>query len=107
MLASAVTGVISPAIFAAVSLVIPPRVRSLGFSIGSLYVLPGVVVLSIIGAIADDSGIRPAMLVLVPVFLIGAVILASAGAFVEDDIAKVRASTLAQAEVLAARDAAK
>jgi branched-chain amino acid transport system ATP-binding protein len=103
VLASAITGVISPAILAAVSLVIPPRVRSLGFSIGSLYVLPGVVVLSIIGAIADDSGIRVAMLVLVPVFLIGAVILASAGVFVDDDIAKVRASTLAQAEVLAAR----
>ncbi len=103
VLASAITGVIAPALFAAVSLVIPPRVRSFGFSIGSLYVLPGVVVLSIIGAIADTSGIRPAMLVLVPVFLVGSVILASAGAFVDDDIAKVRASTLAQAEVLAAR----
>ena len=103
IVASAITGVISPAILAAVSLVIPPRVRALGFSIGSLYVLPGVVVLGIIGAIADDSGIRTAMLVLVPVFLIGSVILASAGAFVDEDIAKVRASTLAQAEVLAAR----
>ena len=103
IVASAVTGVISPAILAAVSLVIPPRVRALGFAIGSLYVLPGVVVLSIVGAIADDSGIRPAMLVLVPVFLLGSVILATAGAFVDDDIAKVRASTLAQAEVLAAR----
>jgi ABC-type branched-subunit amino acid transport system ATPase component/predicted MFS family arabinose efflux permease len=103
MVSSAMVGVITPAIIAALSLVIPPRVRGLGFSIGSLYVLPGVLILGIIGAAADAIGIRGALLLLVPVYLIGSFLLASAGSFVAADISKVQGSTLAQAEVLAAR----
>src|SRR5204863_10138189 len=71
----------------------------------SLYVLIGIPILSVIGGFADGIGIRNALLVLVPVFLIGGYILASAGGFVDADIERVRASTLAQSEVLAARRA--
>ncbi|MDQ3107662.1 MAG: ATP-binding cassette domain-containing protein, partial [Actinomycetota bacterium] len=43
------------------------------------------------------------LLVLLPVFLLGAYIISTAGAFVEADILKVRTSAFAQAEVLASR----
>jgi ABC-type branched-subunit amino acid transport system ATPase component/MFS family permease len=101
--ASAVLAVLVPGIYGALSMAIPPRARALGFAIGSLYVIPGVVLLVVIGAIADESGIRVGLLVLVPVFLIGSAIIASAGSFMSSDVSKVRSSALAQADVLAAR----
>jgi len=103
VLVQATLGVLIPGIYSTLSLVLPPRARALGFSIGSLYILLGVPTIYIIGGFADSIGIRNALLVLAPVFLIGAYIIASAGAFVASDIDKVRASTTAQAEVLAAR----
>ena len=95
---------LTPGIYATLSLVIPPRARGLGFGIGSLYVIPGLLLLPIVGAVADDVGARQAMIVMVPVFLIGSAIISSAGAFVNDDVAKVRAATAAQSAVRLARD---
>jgi branched-chain amino acid transport system ATP-binding protein len=95
--------VLAPGLFSALSMCLPPRARGLGFAIGSLYILPGVLVLAILGSFADSLGVRPAVALLAPVFIIGAFLIASAGAFVDADIAKVRTSSLAQAEVLAAR----
>ncbi len=95
--------VLTPGIYATLSLTIPPRIRGLGFSIGSLWIVPGVLVLVVIGGVADDVGIRQGLLVMVPIFIVGAAIIASAGQFIASDIAKVRASTVAQSEVLAAR----
>jgi ABC-type branched-subunit amino acid transport system ATPase component/predicted MFS family arabinose efflux permease len=103
ILASSVLGVVGPGITAVLSLAIPPRARGLGFSIGALYIIPGFAILVVIGGFADSLGIQKALLVLLPVFLIGAYIIASAGSFVAADIHKVRTSALAQAEVLAAR----
>jgi len=103
VLTTGTLAILGPGIFAALSLCIPPRARGLGFAIGSLYVLPGVLVLAAIGGFADSLGVRPAIAMLAPIFLIGAVIIASAGSFVAADIDKVRKSALAQAEVLAAR----
>ena len=103
IIASAAGSVLAPGIAAALSLAIPPRARGVGFSIGALYIIPGLAVLGIIGGVADDSGIRTALLLLVPIFLIGAVIISSAGSFVAGDIHKVRTSTVAQSEVLASR----
>ena len=101
--ASAIGAVLGPGITAALSLAIPPRARAIGFSIGALYILPGLAVLGIVGAVADETGVRAAVLMMVPIFLIGAFIIASAGSFVAADIHKVRTSAVAQAEVLAAR----
>ena len=53
-----------------------PRSRSLGFSMGAIWVIPGLIVLPIVGAISDGVGIRIGMLIMVPVFLIGGVIIA-------------------------------
>jgi branched-chain amino acid transport system ATP-binding protein len=103
VLTTGTLAILGPGIFSALSLCIPPRARGLGFAIGSLYVLPGVLVLLIIGSFADSLGVRPAIAILAPIFVIGSVIIASAGSFVEDDIRKVRTSAVAQAEVLAAR----
>ena len=55
--------------------------------------------LYIVGGIADRYGIRQGLLIMVPVFLIGALILSSASLFVKSDINKVWTSTAAQAEV--------
>ena len=103
IVASSTGALLGPGITAALSLAIPPRARAIGFSIGALYILPGLVVLPIIGGLADDMGIRWAVVCLVPVFLIGAAIISSAGSFVAADIHRVRTSTVAQADVLASR----
>ena len=105
VLSSSVLGVIGPGITSVLSLAIPPRARGLGFSIGALYIIPGFPILVVIGGFADSLGIQKALLVLLPVFLLGAYIISSAGAFVEADIKKVRTSAVAQAEVLASRRA--
>jgi ABC-type branched-subunit amino acid transport system ATPase component len=101
--ASSVLGVLGPGINAVLSQAIPPRARSLGFSIGALYIIPGFLILVVVGGFADTIGIRGALLMMLPVFLAGAFIIASAGSFVEADINKVRTSAVAQSEVLAAR----
>ncbi len=103
ILIAAPLAVVVPGIYAVLSMAIPPRARALGFAIGSLYVIPGLAILPIIGGLADDVGIRTAVLFLVPIFGIGAALIASAGAFVDADIHKVRTSTVAQSEVRAAR----
>ncbi|HEX5616300.1 MAG TPA: MFS transporter [Acidimicrobiia bacterium] len=101
---SGVAALLAPGIFASLSLVIPPKVRSLGFSMASLFVLPGLVILQVVGTIADRWSIRAGLLIMVPVFLVGAAILQSAGAFVRSDINRVWTSTAAQAEVRLQRE---
>jgi branched-chain amino acid transport system ATP-binding protein len=99
ILISGLSALLAPGIFASLSLAIPPKVRSLGFSMASLFILPGLIVLYIVGGIADRYGIRQGLLIMVPIFLIGAFILSSASLFVKSDISKVWTSTAAQAEV--------
>jgi ABC-type branched-subunit amino acid transport system ATPase component/sugar phosphate permease len=101
--ATSVLGAITPGIASVLSLTLPPRARALGFSFLGLFALPGVFVLSIIGGVADDSGIRAGLMVLVPVFLFGCYLFAAGGGFVNGDIAKVRASAKARAEVAQAK----
>jgi ABC-type branched-subunit amino acid transport system ATPase component/MFS family permease len=101
---SGLAALLAPGIFASLSLAIPPKVRSLGFSMASLFVLPGLIMLYVVGGIADRYGVRQGMLVMVPVFLIGAAILSSASSFVKSDISKVWTSTAAQAEVRRKRE---
>ena len=99
--------VVGPGILASLSLAIPPRARSMGFSIGSLWVLPGLLVLPFIGWIADTWGIRQGMLMMVPVFVIGGLILSSAGSLIADDIEQVRNTARARAEVVRDRRAGR
>jgi branched-chain amino acid transport system ATP-binding protein len=99
-LISAALATILPGILAALSLAIPPRARSMGFSVASLWVLPGLIILPIIGWVGDTWGIRQGMLVMTPVFLIGGLIIAGAGKVIANDIKQVWTTAAALSEVL-------
>jgi ABC-type branched-subunit amino acid transport system ATPase component/predicted MFS family arabinose efflux permease len=96
---SGLAALLIPGIYAALSLAIPPKVRSLGYAMASLFILPGVLTLQLVGWIADNWGVRQGLLVMVPILLIGAFILSSASSFVKSDINRVWTSTATQAEV--------
>src|SRR5439155_13902286 len=94
---------LTPAVYAALSLAIPPKVRSLGFSIGLLWLIPGVITLPSIGALGDNVGLRPALIFMPPLYAVGAVIIAPAGRFIRNDISRVWAASATQSEVRASR----
>lgn len=73
------------------SLVAPPHARAVTFSTISVCAVPGIAVfLPLIGAVSDAIGIQGSMLLIVPISVAGALVLASASGFVDDDIARVR-----------------
>jgi branched-chain amino acid transport system ATP-binding protein len=95
-----VGALILPSAFAALSLAIPPKVRSLGFSMSSVFVLPGLIAIVLATYIADHWGIRQGVAFMGPVFFIGAVLIATAGKYVKSDINRVWTATATQAEAL-------
>ena len=96
-----------PGIFVTLSLAVPAKVRAFGFAIGTLFILPGLLLLPIIGTLSDTYGIRWGLVLAAPVFVVGGLILASAGAFVEHDIAQVWKQTAARSEVAHLRQQGK
>ncbi|HEY6472100.1 MAG TPA: ATP-binding cassette domain-containing protein, partial [Acidimicrobiales bacterium] len=96
----AALAVVGPGVLASLSLAIPARVRSVGFSIGALFVLPGLLVLPIIGAIGDAIGFRYGLLILVPIFTLGGLIVASAGSLIADDVRDVWTSMHTRTQML-------
>ncbi len=88
-----------PGIYVVLSLAVPAKVRAFGFAIGTLFILPGLVLLPVVGTLADTYGIRTGLVLAAPVFVVGGLILASSGTFVEHDIAQVWRSTAARSEV--------
>ncbi|QGG95379.1 MFS transporter [Actinomarinicola tropica] len=101
---AAATAATAPALAATISLIVPPRIRSMGFTIGNLFVIPTLLVGPIIGGLADEWGLELAIVLLCPLILLGVLMITSAGGFITADIHKVRTSTVAMAEVRAARD---
>jgi ABC-type branched-subunit amino acid transport system ATPase component len=99
--------VVGPGVLAALSLAIPSRTRSVGFSIGALFVLPGLLVLPIVGSIGDAVGFRYGLLMLVPIFTIGGLIVASAGSLVRRDVHNVWTSMRTRTQMLIDRQAGK
>jgi branched-chain amino acid transport system ATP-binding protein len=95
--------ILGPGILAVLSMVAPPRARAMVFSIGSLWILPGLLVLPFVGWIADNWGIRYGMVVMLPVGVIGGLIVASAGKLIAGDIKDVWQTAAARSEVLLAR----
>ena len=91
--------ILAPGIFAALSLAIPPRARSMGFSVASLWIIPGLLILPVIGYIGDHLGLRTGMLVMTPVFLVGGLILTTTKNTINGDIADVWRATAARSEV--------
>jgi branched-chain amino acid transport system ATP-binding protein len=97
---SAALAIIGPGILVCLSLAIPARARATGFSVASLWVIPGLFVLPVIGWISNHVGIRWGMLVLMPLFVIGALILGSASSVIDADIAQVWRASAARSEAL-------
>jgi ABC-type branched-subunit amino acid transport system ATPase component/MFS family permease len=97
---SAMLAMLGPGILVALSLAIPSRARATGFSVASLWVIPGLVVLPLIGWISSHVGIRWGILVLVPLFIVGSLILGTAGSLIDADIAQVWRATAARSEAL-------
>jgi ABC-type branched-subunit amino acid transport system ATPase component/predicted MFS family arabinose efflux permease len=95
---------ILPGTLAVISFVIPPRMRTLGFATGNLWILLGVPVIPIIGGIGDHFGLRVGILIFVPVYLLGSLLLASAGFSIEEDIERVQGAARAQAEMRKSRE---
>jgi branched-chain amino acid transport system ATP-binding protein len=99
--------VVGPGVLASLSLAVPARVRSVGFSIGALFVLPGLLVLPIVGGIGDAVGFRYGLLMLVPVFTVGGLIVSSAGRLISGDVRDVWTSTRTRAQMLTDRQAGR
>ncbi len=99
-LISATLAVVGPGILVALSLAIPSRARATGFSVASLWVIPGLFILPLIGWISGQVGIRWGMLTLVPLFIIGSLILGTAQHTIDADIAQVWQASAARSEAL-------
>ena len=99
--------IVGPGVLASLSLAIPSRVRSVGFSIGALFVLPGFLVLPSVGAIGDAVGFRYGLLILVPIFTVGGLIVASAGGLIQRDVQNVWTSMRTRAQMLRDRHAGR
>ena len=97
---SAALAVIAPGILATLSLAIPARARATGFSIASLWAIPGLLVLPLIGWVADTWSIRIGMLVMVPLFVVGSLILGTVSTTIVADVTQVWQSMAARSEAL-------
>lgn len=97
---SAALAMLAPAIFTGLSLAIPPRARATGYSVASLWIIPGLAVLPMIGWLADKFTIRVGMLVMIPLFIIGGLIQRSIGNVIMEDIGQVWQSAAARSEAL-------
>ena len=97
---SGTLAVVGPGILVALSLAIPSRARATGFSVASLWVIPGLLILPLIGWISGHVGIRWGMLTLVPLFIIGSLILGTAQNTINNDIAQVWQASAARSEAL-------
>ena len=94
-------GALIPAFLALVSLVTPPRARSVGFTTMSIFAIPGIAVfLPLMGAVSDALSIRVGMLLMVPVSVTAGIVLSAAGRSAVDDITRVRSESAARAGAL-------
>jgi len=107
MVITASLAIIGPGILACLSLAIPPRARSTGFSIASLWVIPGAMVLPLVGAIGDRFDIRWGMLVMVPIFFVGGMVIATTKRTIAGDIEQVWKAAAARSEALVERRAGR
>ena len=73
------------------ALVSPARERSLSFSLGAIFLVMGLILFFVfgLGSISDNYGIRWAFVALAPFWIVGGAVAASAGKFVEADVAAV------------------
>ena len=90
------------------SLILPPRVRSIGYTMGNVFQIPIFLVGPVVGGAAERIGLGPAIITIIgPLMIAAGVVIWTAGNFIGADINKVRTSTLAMAEVRRLRLAGK
>jgi branched-chain amino acid transport system ATP-binding protein len=102
-----VGSILLPGLSTAFSLILPPRARGLGFAIMGIWAIPGVLFLIPMGIVGDAHGARWGMAIGAPVFLLGGLILGSAGTQFRADMLRARLSSLASLEVKKAKAAGK
>ena len=107
MVINATLAILAPGILATLSLAIPPRARSMGYSVASLWVLPGLLILPIIGSVGDHLGLRTGMLALIPAFLVGGLVIATTANVISNDITDVWRAAAARSEVAFERRAGR
>lgn len=103
ILLSTVLAILLPGLFATLSLAIPARARSVGFSIAAWWAIPGLAMLPLIGWVSDRFGIRLGMLVMVPILVIGGLIISTGGSVIERDIHDAWGASLARSQALVDR----
>ena len=99
---SACLAFVVPGLFAALSLAIPPRPRSTGFSMASVFVLAGTLTIPVVSIIGEEWGMRWGLTVMVPVFLVAGLVMSSAGDLISRDIMQVWTAAAAAAKCCAA-----
>lgn len=67
--------VLAPALVVLLSMVVPPRVRTISFATLAFFILPGLLTLPFAGGIGDQFGLRWAIALSIPVLLGGALII--------------------------------
>jgi ABC-type branched-subunit amino acid transport system ATPase component/MFS family permease len=95
--------IVGPGVLTALSLGIPPRARAIGFSIGALFVLPGLVAIPLVGSIGDRFGYRWGLTLMLPVFLMGGLAISRVGKVIDEDVKNVWIGTMARAEMMRER----
>ena len=96
--------ILAPAMAAITAMVIPPRARGFALSAVVMFALPGYLIFLAFGTVGEALGLRAGLLVMTPVFLIGAFIILSAGPSVDADIRAAQAASMA---ALTSREAKK
>jgi branched-chain amino acid transport system ATP-binding protein len=100
ILLTSVLAILIPGLFSTLSLAIPARARSVGFSVASWWAIPGLLILPLIGWVSDTVNLRVGMLVLSPILLIGGLMIASGAQVVRRDINDVWAASAARSKAL-------
>ena len=95
--------ILLPGVLSALSLAIPARARSVGFSVASYWAIPGLAFVPLIGWLSDNVGIRWGMLVITPILVVGGVMISSVATSINRDIADVWNSSAARSRALIER----
>ena len=99
--------IIAPGVYASLSLGLPPRARSVGFSVGALYALPGAFIMLFVGSIGEVFGLEWGLALMTPAFVVGGLRIASAHKLLPGDVADVWNATAARSELLFERRAGR
>lgn len=75
-----------PGLATVLAMIVPSRVRGMGFALLGLWALPGLVMLPIAGGVGDEYGLRWGMIVGLPLLAIGSMIVAGGKAELRRDI---------------------